>query len=104
MSESPPTSSEAHPSEIKLARWTERFIAWLIDFVIVSISLAVLFVILDYSFLDLLCNSRRGGREVQWVTALPLPNFKFSILSVLDLFRIYNRSIYRKKGNEFKNN
>ena len=50
MSESPPTSSEAHPSEIKLATWTERFIAWLIDFAIVSISLAVLFVILSIPF------------------------------------------------------
>src|ERR671918_2918069 len=50
MSESPTTSSEAHPSEIKLARWTERFIAWLIDFVIVSIGLAVLFAILSIPF------------------------------------------------------
>src|ERR671919_2441075 len=50
MSESPTTSSEAHPSEIKLARWTERFIAWLIDFVIVSIGLVVLFAILSIPF------------------------------------------------------
>src|SRR5918994_6104343 len=50
MSESPTTSSEVHPSEIKLARWTERFIAWLIDFVIVSIGLAVLFAILSIPF------------------------------------------------------
>src|ERR687891_1728042 len=49
MSESS-SSSEVHPREIKLARWTERFIAWLIDFVIVSISLAVLFVILSIPF------------------------------------------------------
>src|SRR5918994_1842833 len=50
MSESPTTSSEVHPSEIKLARWTERFIAWVIDFVIVSIGLAVLFAILSIPF------------------------------------------------------
>lgn len=50
MSESPTTSSEVHPSEIKLARWTERFIAWLIDFVIISIGLAILFVILSIPF------------------------------------------------------
>ena len=50
MSESPPTSSEVHPSEIKLARWTERFIAWLIDFVIVSVGLAILFFILSIPF------------------------------------------------------
>lgn len=50
MSESPTTSSEAHPSEIKLARWTERFVAWLIDFVIVSIGLAILFAVLSIPF------------------------------------------------------
>lgn len=50
MSESPTTSSEVHPCELKLARWTERFIAWLIDFVIISIGLAILFVILSIPF------------------------------------------------------
>jgi len=49
MSESS-SSSEARPSEIRLAKWTERFIAWLIDFVIVSIGLAVLFAILSIPF------------------------------------------------------
>ena len=44
------SSSEVHPSEIKLARWTERFIAWLIDFVIVSIGLAILFALLSIPF------------------------------------------------------
>lgn len=44
------SSSEVHPSEIKLARWTERFIAWLIDFVIVSVGLAVLFAIFSIPF------------------------------------------------------
>ncbi|MGC1132879.1 MAG: RDD family protein [Nitrososphaeraceae archaeon] len=44
------SSSELYPSEIKLARWTERFIAWLIDFVIVSIGLVVLFAILSIPF------------------------------------------------------
>ncbi len=44
------SSSEVHPSEIILARWTERFVAWLIDFVIVSIGLAVLFALLSIPF------------------------------------------------------
>jgi uncharacterized RDD family membrane protein YckC len=44
------SSSEMHPTEIKLARWTERFVAWLIDFVIVSIGLAVLFAVLSIPF------------------------------------------------------
>ena len=43
-------SSDVYPTEIKLARWTERFIAWLIDFVIVSIGLAVLFAIFSLPF------------------------------------------------------
>jgi len=49
MSESS-SSSGVRPSEIKLARWTERFIAWLIDFVIVSIGVAVLFAVLSIPF------------------------------------------------------
>ena len=48
MSES--SSNEAHPSEIILARWIERFVAWLIDFVIVSIGLAILFALLSIPF------------------------------------------------------
>ena len=47
---SSPSSSDVYPTEIKLARWTERFIAWLIDFVIVSVGLAVLFAILSIPF------------------------------------------------------
>jgi uncharacterized RDD family membrane protein YckC len=46
----PSPSSDMHSTEIKLARWTERFVAWLIDFVIVSIGLAVLFAILSIPF------------------------------------------------------
>jgi uncharacterized RDD family membrane protein YckC len=44
------SSAEAHPREIKLARWTERFVAWVIDFVIVSIGLAILFALLSIPF------------------------------------------------------
>jgi uncharacterized RDD family membrane protein YckC len=44
------SSAEAHPSEIILARWTERFLAWLIDFVIVSIGLVILFALLSIPF------------------------------------------------------
>src|SRR5918996_1454898 len=49
MTESP-SSSEVRSTEIKLAKWTERFIAWLIDFVIVSIGLAILFAIFSIPF------------------------------------------------------
>jgi hypothetical protein len=44
------SSTEVHPSEIILARWTERFVAWLIDFVIVSIGLAILFALISIPF------------------------------------------------------
>lgn len=50
MGEPPSPSTEAHPQEIILARWTERFVAWLIDFVIISIGLAILFVLLSIPF------------------------------------------------------
>ena len=49
-SPSPSPSEEVHPTEINLARWTERFLAWLIDFVIVLIGLAVLFLLLSIPF------------------------------------------------------
>ena len=50
MGESSPSPNEVHPSEVILARWTERFVAWLIDFVIVSIGLALLFFLLSIPF------------------------------------------------------
>ena len=31
------------PTELRLARWGERFFAWLIDFIIVSIGIEILF-------------------------------------------------------------
>jgi uncharacterized RDD family membrane protein YckC len=46
----PSSTSDVYPTEIKLARWTERFIAWLIDFAIVSIGLAILFAIFSIPF------------------------------------------------------
>ena len=38
------------PTNLVLASWTDRFIAWLIDFIIVSIGLAVLFAALSLPF------------------------------------------------------
>jgi len=38
-----PSSSTEHTSEILLARWIDRFIAWLIDFIIVSVGLGIIF-------------------------------------------------------------
>ncbi len=38
------------PVEIVLAGWVDRFVAWLIDFIIVSIGLAVLFALIAFPF------------------------------------------------------
>jgi uncharacterized RDD family membrane protein YckC len=38
------------PVEVILASWTDRFVAWLIDFIIVSIGLGVLFALLAIPF------------------------------------------------------
>jgi RDD family len=45
------SSSETTSTEtIVLARWIDRFIAWLIDFIIVSIGLAILFAVISLPF------------------------------------------------------
>jgi uncharacterized RDD family membrane protein YckC len=38
------------PTNLILASWTDRFIAWLIDFIIVSIGLAILFAALSFPY------------------------------------------------------
>jgi uncharacterized RDD family membrane protein YckC len=48
---SPSSSSETTNTEtVVLAKWTDRFMAWLIDFIIVSIGLAILFALLSIPF------------------------------------------------------
>lgn len=44
------TGEDNRPVEIVLARWVDRFVAWLIDFIIVSIGLAVLFALMSFPF------------------------------------------------------
>ena len=46
----PTPSKTEHPGEITLARWIDRFVAWLIDFIIVSIGLAILFALISIPF------------------------------------------------------
>ena len=47
----PSSSSGASTTEtIVLARWIDRFIAWLIDFIIVSIGLGILFAVLSFPY------------------------------------------------------
>ena len=51
---SPPASNiggeDNRPVEIILAGWVDRFVAWLIDFIIVSIGLGILFALLAIPF------------------------------------------------------
>jgi len=51
---SPPASNiggeDNRPVEIILAGWVDRFVAWLIDFIIVSIGLGILFALLTIPF------------------------------------------------------
>jgi hypothetical protein len=48
---SPSSSFETIGTEtVVLAKWTDRFIAWLIDFIIVSIGLAILFAVISVPF------------------------------------------------------
>jgi uncharacterized RDD family membrane protein YckC len=51
---SPPESktggADNRPVEVILASWADRFVAWLLDFIIVSIGLAILFVLLALPF------------------------------------------------------
>lgn len=41
---------DSAPVEIILANWIDRFVAWLIDFIIVSIGLAILFALIAFPF------------------------------------------------------
>jgi uncharacterized RDD family membrane protein YckC len=41
---------DSAPVEIILASWADRFVAWLIDFIIVSIGLAILFALISFPF------------------------------------------------------
>ena len=51
---SPPASetggADNRPLEVILASWGDRFVAWLIDFIIVSIGLGILFALLALPF------------------------------------------------------
>jgi uncharacterized RDD family membrane protein YckC len=38
------------PVEVVLASWSDRFVAWLIDFIIVSIGLGILFALIAFPF------------------------------------------------------
>ena len=49
-SESKTGGTDNRPVEVILASWVDRFMAWLIDFILVSIGLAILFALLSLPF------------------------------------------------------
>ena len=50
MSDSSSSGSQPQPTEIVLARWGERFLAWLIDFIIVNVVLWAIFAAAAFPF------------------------------------------------------
>jgi len=38
------------PAELRLASWVDRFLAWLVDFIIISIALGILFALIAFPF------------------------------------------------------
>jgi len=53
MSEPEAGSIESHPTELTIARWSDRFYAWLIDYIIIiSAAFAVFFAFFSASFFD----------------------------------------------------
>jgi uncharacterized RDD family membrane protein YckC len=76
---SPPASNSGEdnrPVEIILAGWVDRFLAWLIDFIIVSIGLAILFALLAIPFwISYYSNDMALGHE-NFVMALGHKNFE----------------------------
>jgi hypothetical protein len=41
--EVPPETGAPEPIELSLAKWSDRFIAWLIDFIIVTVAIEIIF-------------------------------------------------------------
>ena len=57
MSEPEAGSTESHPTELTIARWSDRFYAWLIDYVIiVGAAFAVFFVFFSATFFEKIIN------------------------------------------------
>lgn len=79
-----------------IAKWSDRFFAWLIDFVIISsISTSVIFMI--FGTMEFEENSF-WAESTQYIPSSILFFF------ILDNFRIQNRSNHRKKNSKFENN
>jgi hypothetical protein len=84
----PPPSSKnggegSRPVEIILASWTDRFVAWLIDFILVSIGLGILFALLAFPFW--FSNHSNDMASIQRPWTVSLSFVKHCFLYILDL-------------------
>jgi uncharacterized RDD family membrane protein YckC len=61
---------ERSPVEITLASWGDRFLAWLVDFILVSVGLAILFALISIPFWF---NNYYGNMERVFRDIGPLP-------------------------------
>jgi len=68
------SNSEPKPNEILLAKWSDRFFAWLIDFVIVSIAVWSIFGASSFANFD-------GSQPDRWFNSVgPLPFISNSLV------------------------
>ena len=86
---SPPASNNGgadnRPVEVVLASWADRFVAWLVDFIIVSIGLGILFALLALPFW--LSDYSNGTAIVHRNFGFVSPSsVKQCFLCILDLF------------------
>ena len=98
-SSSPPSEEgagiESGPVEITLASWGDRFLAWLVDFILVAIGLAILFALISIPFWF----SYYGNMERVFRDSGPLPYIISYSISYL-LFcshSLYPPKIFRDK-------
>src|SRR5919106_4018363 len=90
--------------EIILARWSERFIAWLIDVVIVYVGLAILFALISIPFWIYF-----GTRGMDGLSEKQFEPFHYIVSALVFLaywtyFESYQWSVYRQESNEPQDN
>jgi uncharacterized RDD family membrane protein YckC len=80
------TTTSTKTQEIVLASWIDRFVAWLIDIVIVSIGLAIIFALISIPFWIAFSHSFDGGTYMNMASRnLGAPWFPYIISSITEL-------------------
>jgi len=83
-------------NEILIARWTDRFIAWLIDFIIIFSICASIFAAI-FGTLDVKWNEDMDVfREYKLYSSKPF------VFGILDNFRVQNRTVNWKENPSFE--